>query len=113
MTSTDVELPSELPFVFEEGKKNPTSPSKVWLHGGTESHHEYTMVLSHLPKDTYHHILLDLPGHGVQSFDHLSMEKAIDQVETAIRKYSHARKCNIVGLSLGGVTSLCFFTKLT
>jgi len=114
MASTATNSSGHLPFVFEEGNKDPFSPTIIWLHGGTESHHEYTKVLSYLPKDAYHHILLDLPGHGVLSSSDFSMEIAMNNLELAIQKHAHSkRKCYIVGFSLGGVTALCFFTKST
>jgi pimeloyl-ACP methyl ester carboxylesterase len=108
MESVDTEsLLGHLPYVFESGTTDPTRPSIVWLHGGTESHHEFTQVISHIPEYLYHHILLDLPGHGVQAEGDFSIEAAMNNIEAAIRGYAHKGKCYIVGLSLGGVTALC------
>lgn len=108
MANDDTKSLSEhLPFVFESGTKDPATPSIIWLHGGTESHHEYTNVITHLRKDSYHHILIDLPGHGVQASGDFSIQVAMDNIEAAIRQYAHKGKCYIVGLSLGGVAALC------
>jgi pimeloyl-ACP methyl ester carboxylesterase len=106
MANHDVSHPHALPFVFEAGSVEPSSPSIIWIHGGMMSHHEYTPVLSHLPKDIYHHVLLDLPGYGVQASRDYSLEAALDDVEAAIRQNAHAGKCYIVGLSLGALTAL-------
>src|SRR5271155_1178658 len=100
MTSSE-----QVPYVFEQGNLDPSATTIIWLHGGTESHHEFTTVLSYLPANKYHNILLDLPGHGVQSTDDFTMSVAMNQLANIIDQYAHS-KCYIIGFSLGGVTTL-------
>src|SRR5271170_5540941 len=99
-TLMSTEPSDDLPYVFQTGSQDPSSPTIIWLHGGLESHHEFTLVLTHLPPNIYHLLLLDLPGFGVQLSNDFSILLAMTQLEDSIRRYAH-RKCYIVGFSLG------------
>src|ERR1700737_3995362 len=99
---------AELEYVFQFGSQDPSTPSVFWLHGATESHHEFVQAVSYFPQDKYHHRLLDYAGHGVQSKRKFTLKDAQQDLERAIRIKAHPGEIYIVGLSMGGMTTLTF-----
>jgi pimeloyl-ACP methyl ester carboxylesterase len=102
-----------LDYVFECGSLDPSTPSVFWLHGATESHHEFIQAVSFFPQDRYHHCLLDYAGHGVQSKRQFTLEAAQQDLEKAINERAHSGPIYIVGLSMGGMTTLTFLRTRT
>jgi len=98
--------PPRLPYVFQFGSSDPCTQSVLWLHGATGSHHQFPPLLPLFPPSKYHHLLLDLPSHGIEVTGDFSYPKALDQICLAIQRYAHPGRCHIVGFSLGGTVAL-------
>ncbi|KAG5802266.1 hypothetical protein H9Q74_013214 [Fusarium xylarioides] len=100
--SQSSEPPQELFFK----SYNDISPTTiVLLHGLFSCNLEWEHVIPHL--SDYHLIVPDLPKHS-QSRDigPWSIELAADSVAHLIRKHAHGGQAHVVGLSLGGFTTM-------
>ncbi|KAF4957021.1 hypothetical protein FGADI_3435 [Fusarium gaditjirri] len=95
-------LPQELFFK----SYNDTSPTTiVLLHGLFSCNLEWEHITPHL--SDYHLIVPDLPKHSQsREIGPWSIELAADSVAYLIRKHAHHSQAHVVGLSLGGFTTM-------
>ncbi|KAM7196784.1 Dihydrolipoyllysine-residue acetyltransferase component of acetoin cleaving system [Rhypophila sp. PSN 637] len=89
---------------------NPYQPETiVFLHGLWSSHLEYALVTPHL--NSFHLILVDLPGHGESASlanhdENLTIPAMAHKVAHLIRRHAHNGRAHIVGLSMGGFVTM-------
>ncbi|KAF4338018.1 hypothetical protein FBEOM_8118 [Fusarium beomiforme] len=85
---------------------NDTSPTTIVLiHGLFSCSLEWEHVIPHL--NDYHLIVPDLPKHSQsREIGPWSIELAADSVAHLIRKHAHSGQAHVVGLSLGGFTTM-------
>jgi pimeloyl-ACP methyl ester carboxylesterase len=85
---------------------NDASPTTiVLLHGLFSCNLEWEHVIPHL--SDYHLIVPDLPKHSQsREIGPWSIELAADSVAHLIRKHAHGGQAHVVGLSLGGFTTM-------
>ncbi|KAJ4256826.1 hypothetical protein NW762_008922 [Fusarium torreyae] len=85
---------------------NDFSPTSIVLvHGLFSCHLEWEHVIPHL--SDYHLIVPDLPQHSKsRELGPFSLELGADKVADLIQKYAHNGQAHVVGLSLGGFTTM-------
>ena len=82
-----------------------SEPELVFLHGGAQNAHTWDTVLLALGRPA---VAVDLPGHGHSDSGRsgsLSLDENADDVAGAIRALAPSAR-GVVGMSLGGLTSL-------
>ncbi|KAI0124149.1 Alpha/Beta hydrolase protein [Xylariales sp. AK1849] len=101
-------IPSqELFFKTLNPSNSPTNPTIVFLHGANSCHLEWIPVASNPALQSFHLLLLDLPGHsGSRSITPFSLPTAADAIAHTIKQHAHGGRAHVVGLSLGGFTAL-------
>ena len=81
--------------------------SIIFLHGGSGSHREWKKVAGQESLASYHHILVDLPGHsGSKHIQFTSLKSTADELRKVILDRAHGGKAHVVGFSLGGFAAL-------
>ncbi|GAA0470452.1 alpha/beta hydrolase [Parasphingorhabdus litoris] len=84
---------------------NPEGLPVVFLHGGSFTGRMWLDIVDRMPE--FYSIIPDLPGHGGSANRPLvSLEQAADDVADLITSLFNDRPIYLVGLSLGGYTSL-------
>jgi pimeloyl-ACP methyl ester carboxylesterase len=83
----------------------PDDPDLVFLHGGAQNAHTWDTVMLALGRPA---LAVDLPGHGHSDRGRagsLSLDDNADDVATVVRRLAPSARA-VVGMSLGGLTSL-------
>ncbi|KAF4454426.1 hypothetical protein F53441_3053 [Fusarium austroafricanum] len=85
---------------------NDSSPTTIVLiHGLFSCNLEWEHVVPHL--NDYHILIPDLPRHSKsKEIGSWSLELAADSVAHLIRRHAHGGQAHVVGLSLGGFTTM-------
>ena len=99
-----VELPSGLSLSALVWGEKP--PELVLIHGGAQNAHTWDTVALALGRPL---VAIDLPGHGHSAHrpsHHYMPTDMADEVAVAVEKLAPEAKA-VVGMSLGGVTSIC------
>jgi len=101
------------PELFFRSINSDASQTLVLLHGGFCSHHEWDLVSQTAHLSSYHLLIPDLPAHG--SFTSASipftLPDAASLLADLITKHAKNGKASLVGLSLGGYTSIYIAQK--
>ncbi|KAH6681436.1 Alpha/Beta hydrolase protein [Halenospora varia] len=87
---------------------NPGAPrTLLLLHGAISSHHEWDLVVERLPS-SFHLLIPDLPCHGrsTSATIALTLESTAIALKDLITKHAKNGKADIVGMSLGGYTTI-------
>jgi pimeloyl-ACP methyl ester carboxylesterase len=93
---------------------NPDAPrTLVLLHGGFCSHHEWDLVSQSHHLLSYHLLIPDLPAHGGSTSASIpfNLPDASSLLADLITKHAKHGKAGLVGLSLGGYTSIYMAPK--
>lgn len=93
---------------------NPDAPrTLVLLHGGFCSHHEWDLVSQSYHLSSYHLLIPDLPAHGSSTSASISfnLPDTASLLADLITKHAKNGKAGLVGLSLGGYTSIYLAQK--
>ncbi|KAF9774460.1 hypothetical protein IL306_007538 [Fusarium sp. DS 682] len=91
--------------LFFKSYNGTSSTTIVLLHGLFSCNLEWEHVIPHL--NDYHLIVPDLPKHSQsREIGPWSIELAADSVAHLIRKHAHGGQAHVVGLSLGGFTTM-------
>ncbi|MDC0253488.1 2-succinyl-6-hydroxy-2,4-cyclohexadiene-1-carboxylate synthase [Bacteriovoracales bacterium] len=91
---------------------DPSKPLVLFLHGFMGSHYDWFEITQSLSKK-YSCLLLDLPGHGVNPFEKISIQSFNDlsfSILGHIKKIT-TRPCFLLGYSLGGRIALDLLSK--
>jgi pimeloyl-ACP methyl ester carboxylesterase len=93
---------------------NPASArTLLLLHGAFSSHHEWDLVIQTGHLDSYHLLVPDLPSHGQSTSSSLpfNLSDTAALLVVLITKHAKDGKADLVGMSLGGYTSIYLASK--
>ncbi|MEN5076043.1 alpha/beta hydrolase [Isoptericola cucumis] len=80
----------------------------VFVHGMRTSSAIWERQLDHVRDAGHHAVAVDLPAHGARRTERFSMPGAFDVIDDAARSFDPGTPVVVVGLSLGGYTSLAW-----
>jgi len=92
--------------VMTEEAANPRDVAVLFIHGMRTSNQIWTAQLAAVQEAGYAALAIDLPGHGTHSDGRFSLEGAFAEIDEAIAQLG--LPTILVGLSLGGYTSLAY-----
>lgn len=92
---------------------NPSaSKTLILIHGALSSHHEWDLILSTNVLSPYHLLIPDLPSHGqTPSSIVLDLPDTAALLADLITTHAKNSKADLVGMSLGGYTSIYLAQK--
>ncbi|PZR54984.1 alpha/beta hydrolase [Xylanimonas oleitrophica] len=90
---------------------SPTPPAVVLVHGMRTSSAIWAPQLRYLHDAGHDAVAVDLPAHGARHEDRFTLPAAFDVVDDAVRSFGPGRPVALVGLSLGGYTSLAYAAR--
>lgn len=96
------------PKLFFKSINPDATRTLVLIHGGFCSHHEWDPVSRNAHLSSYHLLIPDLPAHGVSTSASIpfNLPDAASLLVDLISKHAKNGKAGLVGLSLGGYTSI-------
>lgn len=96
------------PTLFFKSINPSASRTLLLIHGAFSSHHEWDLVLRTSHLSLYHLLIPDLPSHGRSTSSTIPFDFADTAALLADLVTKHAKngKADLVGMSLGGYTSL-------
>ncbi len=88
-----------------------TPPAVVFVHGMRTSSAIWDAQLEHVHAAGYDAVAVDLPAHGVHRDERFSLPRAFEVIDEAAASFGEDRRIALVGLSLGGYTSLAYAAR--
>ncbi|ACZ29808.1 alpha/beta hydrolase fold protein [Xylanimonas cellulosilytica DSM 15894] len=89
----------------------PTEPAVVFVHGMRTSSSIWVPQLAHLHGAGYDAVAVDLPAHGERRDERFTLPRAFEVIDEAIGSFGAHRRVALVGLSLGGYTTLAYAAR--
>jgi len=101
------------PKLFFKSINRDAPRTLVLLHGGFCSHHEWDLVSQSPHISSYHLLIPDLPAHGSSTSASIpfNLPDAASLLADLITKHAKHGKAGLIGLSLGGYTSIYMAQK--
>jgi pimeloyl-ACP methyl ester carboxylesterase len=87
------------------------TPAVVFVHGMRTSSHIWDAQLEHVRARGHDALAVDLPAHGALRDERFSMRRAYDVLDEAVASFGTDRRVALVGLSLGGYTTLAWTAR--
>ncbi|MCB7136638.1 alpha/beta fold hydrolase [Cellulosimicrobium marinum] len=113
MTSTAPSAPTPPPAAHPrtEHVADEHPPAVVFVHGMRTSGAIWDRQLEHVRGLGHPAVAVDLPGHGTRAHERFTLDRAFDVVDDAVASFGPGRRVALVGLSLGGYTSLAWAAR--
>lgn len=89
----------------------PAGLAVVLVHGMRTSSAIWERQLEHLHAIGHDAVAVDLPAHGRRRSERFSMPRALEVVDEAVESFGAGRRVALVGLSLGGYTTLTWAAR--
>lgn len=86
-------------------------PAVVFVHGMRTSSAIWDLQLDHVRALGHEAVAVDLPAHGARRDERFSLERAFAVVDDAVASFAPGTPVVLVGLSLGGYTSLAWAAR--
>jgi pimeloyl-ACP methyl ester carboxylesterase len=87
------------------------APAVVFVHGMRTSSEIWQSQLDHVRARGHDALAVDLPAHGVLRDERFSMRRAYEVLDEAVASFGPDRRVAVVGLSLGGYTTLAWTAR--
>ncbi|WP_125776906.1 alpha/beta fold hydrolase [Antribacter gilvus] len=87
--------------------------SVVFVHGMRTSSAIWDRQLAHVRSAGHEAVAVDLPAHGARHAQRFSMDGAFEALDDAVASLASSAPVAVVGLSLGGYTSLAWAARRT
>lgn len=87
------------------------SPAVVFVHGMRTSSAIWGDQLNHVRASGHDAVAIDLPAHGARHAERFTLERSFDVIDEAAASFGPNRQILLVGLSLGGYTSLAWAAR--
>jgi pimeloyl-ACP methyl ester carboxylesterase len=108
MTSTTL-LP---PRVDDEAlSRRPDAPAVVFVHGMRTSGAIWDRQVEHVRSLGHDAVAVDLPAHGELAHERFTLDRSFEVLDDAAASFGPDRRVVLVGLSLGGYTSLAWAAR--
>ncbi|WP_225997182.1 alpha/beta fold hydrolase [Myceligenerans pegani] len=88
-------------------------PAVVFVHGMRTSSAIWREQLAHVRRLGHDATAVDLPAHGARREERFTMPRAFEVIDDAVAGFGPGRPVAVVGLSLGGYTSLAWAARGT
>ncbi|SKC50915.1 alpha/beta fold hydrolase [Krasilnikoviella flava] len=108
--SADVTAPPALPAALERGPA-PERAGIVFVHGMRTSSAIWERQVDHVRDAGHDAVAVDLPAHGALHRERFSMPRAFEVLDEAAGSFGADTPVVVVGLSLGGYTSLAWAAR--
>lgn len=109
MTTTSALLPS--PAVDDAASATETAPAVVFVHGMRTSGAIWDRQVEHVRALGHDAVAVDLPAHGVRAHERFTLDRSFEVLDEAAASFGPDRRVVLVGLSLGGYTSLAWAAR--
>ena len=86
-------------------------PAVVFVHGMRTSSAIWDRQVDHVRAAGYDALAVDLPAHGERRDERFSLPRAFEVLDEAADSFGPDRRIALVGLSLGGYTSLAYAAR--
>ncbi|GAB2453093.1 alpha/beta fold hydrolase [Xylanimonas ulmi] len=86
-------------------------PAVVFVHGMRTSSAIWDRQLEHVRDAGYDAVAVDLPAHGERRDERFTLPGAFDVIDDAVATFAADRPIALVGLSLGGYTTLAYAAR--
>ncbi|MBL0884799.1 alpha/beta fold hydrolase [Myceligenerans indicum] len=91
----------------------PVPPAVVFVHGMRTSSAIWREQLTHVHRLGHDATAVDLPAHGALHGERFTMPRAFEVIDDAVAAFGPDRPVAVVGLSLGGYTTLAWAARRT
>lgn len=98
---------------MEAMPSEPMLPAVVFVHGMRTSSAIWREQLAHVRRLGHDATAVDLPAHGALRDERFTMPRAFEVIDDAVAGFGPGRPVAVVGLSLGGYTSLAWAARRT
>lgn len=88
-----------------------TSPAVVFVHGMRTSSAIWDDQVAHLRERGHDAVAIDLPAHGTRHAERFTLKRAFEVLDETVASFGPDREILLVGLSLGGYTSLAWAAR--
>ncbi|WP_435738887.1 alpha/beta hydrolase [Cellulosimicrobium sp. PMB13] len=89
----------------------PATPAVVFVHGLRTSGAIWDGQVEHVRSLGHDAVAVDLPAHGALARERFSLERSFEVIDDAAASFGPGRRVALVGLSLGGYTSLAWAAR--
>ncbi|QAY64541.1 alpha/beta hydrolase [Xylanimonas allomyrinae] len=86
-------------------------PAVVFVHGMRTSSAIWDEQVAHVHDAGYDAVAVDLPAHGERRDERFSLPAAFEVIDDAVTSFGADRRIALVGLSLGGYTTLAYAAR--
>ncbi len=86
-------------------------PAVVFVHGMRTSGAIWDAQVAHVRDLGHDAVAVDLPAHGTRAHERFTLERAFEVLDEAAASFGPDRRVALVGLSLGGYTSLAWAAR--
>lgn len=88
-----------------------SAPAVIFVHGMRTSSAIWDNQLDHVRALGHDALAVDLPAHGIRRGERFTLERSFQVLDEAAASFGPDRKVLVVGLSLGGYTSLAWAAR--
>lgn len=97
----------------QDGRSTAARPGVVFVHGMRTSSAIWSSQVDHVRRAGHEAVAVDLPAHGARRAERFSMGRAFEVIDGAASSFRPGTPVVVVGLSLGGYTSLAWAARRT
>lgn len=90
---------------------SPEPPAVVFVHGMRTSGAIWDDQVAHVRDLGHDAVAVDLPAHGARAHERFTLERSFEVLDEAAASFGPDRRVALVGLSLGGYTSLAWAAR--
>lgn len=88
-----------------------TPPAVVFVHGMRTSGAIWDHQVEHVRALGHDAVAVDLPAHGVRAHERFTLDRSFEVIDETAAAFGPGRRVVLVGLSLGGYTSLAWAAR--
>ncbi|QJW37448.1 alpha/beta fold hydrolase [Cellulosimicrobium protaetiae] len=86
-------------------------PAVVFVHGMRTSSAIWDRQVEHVRGLGHDAVAVDLPAHGTRAHERFTLDRSFEVLDEAVASFGPGRRVALVGLSLGGYTSLAWAAR--